>query len=100
MSANDAIVQACLLRFCPIDDHAGGLVRRAAAGGESGTGKLRFPTGYIDIGGLLLSQLRRSISPPVIYLALDRLNAGSRRRCHWRNLNCRCRRSPSHRGMQ
>ncbi|HKS19617.1 MAG TPA: efflux RND transporter permease subunit [Bradyrhizobium sp.] len=76
MSAYDAIVQACLLRFRPIM-----MTTLAALFGalplaiESGTGaELRFPLGISIIGGLLLSQLLTLYTTPVIYLALDRLN--------------------------
>jgi multidrug efflux pump len=76
MSATDAIVQACLLRFRPIM-----MTTLAALFGalplavESGTGaELRFPLGISIIGGLLVSQLLTLYTTPVIYLALDRLN--------------------------
>jgi multidrug efflux pump len=76
MSPNEAIVQACLLRFRPIM-----MTTLAALFGalplaiESGTGaELRFPLGISIIGGLLLSQLLTLYTTPVIYLALDRLN--------------------------
>jgi multidrug efflux pump len=76
MSAQDAIVQACLLRFRPIM-----MTTLAALFGalplavQSGTGaELRFPLGISIIGGLLLSQLLTLYTTPVIYLALDRLN--------------------------
>jgi multidrug efflux pump len=76
MSASEAIVQACLLRFRPIM-----MTTLAALFGalplavESGTGaELRFPLGISIIGGLLLSQLLTLYTTPVIYLALDRLN--------------------------
>jgi multidrug efflux pump len=76
MSAYDAIVQACLLRFRPIM-----MTTLAALFGalplavESGTGaELRFPLGISIIGGLLLSQLLTLYTTPVIYLALDKLN--------------------------
>ena len=76
MSAFDAIVQACLLRFRPIM-----MTTLAALFGalplavESGTGaELRFPLGISIIGGLLLSQLLTLYTTPVIYLALDRIN--------------------------
>jgi multidrug efflux pump len=76
MSAYDAIVQACLLRFRPIM-----MTTLAALFGalplalESGTGsELRFPLGISIIGGLLLSQVLTLYTTPVIYLALDRLN--------------------------
>jgi multidrug efflux pump len=76
MSAMEAIVQACLLRFRPIM-----MTTLAALFGalplavESGTGaELRFPLGISIIGGLLLSQLLTLYTTPVIYLALDRIN--------------------------
>jgi multidrug efflux pump len=76
LSAADAIVQACLLRFRPIM-----MTTLAALFGalplavESGTGaELRFPLGISIIGGLLLSQLLTLYTTPVIYLALDRVN--------------------------
>src|SRR6202041_2182114 len=76
MSASEAIVQACLLRFRPIM-----MTTLAALFGalplavESGTGaELRFPLGISIIGGLLLSQLLTLYTTPVIYLALDRIN--------------------------
>ena len=76
MSAYDAIVQACLLRFRPIM-----MTTLAALFGAlplavaTGTGaELRFPLGISIIGGLLLSQLLTLYTTPVIYLALDRIN--------------------------
>ena len=76
LSANEAIVQACVLRFRPIM-----MTTLAALFGalplavESGTGaELRFPLGISIIGGLLLSQLLTLYTTPVIYLALDRVN--------------------------
>jgi multidrug efflux pump len=76
MTAYEAIVQACLLRFRPIM-----MTTLAALFGalplaiESGTGaELRFPLGISIIGGLLLSQLLTLYTTPVIYLALDRIN--------------------------
>ncbi|TYL99469.1 acriflavine resistance protein B [Bradyrhizobium rifense] len=76
MPADEAIVQACLLRFRPIM-----MTTLAALFGalplaiESGTGaELRFPLGISIIGGLLLSQLLTLYTTPVIYLALDRIN--------------------------
>ena len=76
LSAYDAIVQACLLRFRPIM-----MTTLAALFGalplalESGTGsELRFPLGVSIIGGLLVSQILTLYTTPVIYLALDRIN--------------------------
>jgi multidrug efflux pump len=76
LSASDAILQACLLRFRPIM-----MTTLAALFGalplaiESGTGaELRFPLGISIIGGLLVSQVLTLYTTPVIYLALDRIN--------------------------
>jgi multidrug efflux pump len=76
LSAYEAIVQACLLRFRPIM-----MTTLAALFGalplalESGTGsELRFPLGVSIIGGLLVSQILTLYTTPVIYLALDRIN--------------------------
>ncbi len=76
LSAYDAIVKACLLRFRPIM-----MTTLAALFGalplaiESGTGaELRFPLGVSIIGGLIVSQILTLYTTPVIYLALDRIN--------------------------
>src|SRR5258706_8415168 len=75
MSANDAIVQACLLRFRPIMMTTLAVLFGALRlAGERGTGaELRFPLGISIMGGLLLSQLLTLYTTRVIYLAPDRL---------------------------
>jgi multidrug efflux pump len=76
-SAEQAIYQACLLRFRPIM-----MTTMAALFGavplafSTGTGwELRRPLGITIIGGLLVSQVLTLYTTPVIYLALDRLSA-------------------------
>ena len=74
-SAEDAIFQACLLRFRPIlmttlAALLGGLP--LALGGGVGA-ELRMPLGVSIVGGLIFSQVLTLFTTPVVYLYFDRL---------------------------
>ena len=73
--AEEAIFQACLLRFRPIlmttmAALLGGLP--LALGGGVGA-ELRKPLGISIVGGLIFSQLLTLYTPPVVYLYFDKL---------------------------
>ncbi|MDR3741653.1 MAG: multidrug efflux RND transporter permease subunit [Terracidiphilus sp.] len=74
-SAEDAIFQACLLRFRPIlmttmAALLGGLP--LALGGGTGA-ELRMPLGISIVGGLIFSQMLTLFTTPVVYLYFDKL---------------------------
>ena len=77
LSPEQAIRQACLLRFRPIL-----MTTMAALLGAvplmvgHGTGsELRQPLGYTMVGGLILSQMLTLFTTPVVYLYMERLSA-------------------------
>jgi hydrophobe/amphiphile efflux-1 (HAE1) family protein len=76
LSSEDAIHEACLIRFRPI------LMTTLCAmlGGVplmlgTGTGsELRQPLGYAIVGGLLVSQVLTLFTTPVVYIYMDKLS--------------------------
>jgi multidrug efflux pump len=77
LSAREAIVEACRLRFRPIMmTTLAALLGAAPLALAQGTGsELRVPLGITIIGGLLLSQLLTLYTTPVVYLAVERIRA-------------------------
>ncbi|GKW14150.1 multidrug resistance protein MdtC [Pectobacterium carotovorum subsp. carotovorum] len=88
LSAQDAIFQACLLRFRPIM-----MTTLAALFGAlplvltSGDGaELRQPLGITIVGGLVMSQILTLYTTPVVYLFFDKLR-GIRRKAPEKDLS-------------
>src|SRR3984957_1120993 len=82
LSADEAIREACLLRFRPIMMTSFAAIFGAlpiAVGAGAGA-ELRQPLGVAVVGGLCLSQLLTLYITPVIYLYLDRFDRMIKRR--------------------
>jgi multidrug efflux pump len=81
MSPEDAIFNACLMRFRPImmTTFAALFAAVPLALGTGYGAELRRPLGIAIVGGLLFSQILTLYTTPVIYLYLDRFQSWCRR---------------------
>lgn len=84
LTPQQAITQACLMRFRPImmTTLAAFFGALPLALGSGGDADLRSPLGLAIAGGLALSQLLTLFTTPVVYLWLDSLSRGTKRRWH------------------
>jgi multidrug efflux pump len=81
LSPEQAIFQACLLRFRPImmTTMAALLGAVPLAIGAGDGAELRRPLGISIVGGLIVSQMLTLYTTPVVYLYLDRFRLWSKR---------------------
>jgi hydrophobe/amphiphile efflux-1 (HAE1) family protein len=82
LSGEDAIHEACRLRFRPIlMTSLCALLAGIPLMLGTGTGsEIRQPLGYAIVGGLLVSQLMTLFTTPVVYIYMDRVNSWLDRR--------------------
>ncbi len=83
-SPQDAIFEACVLRFRPIlmTTMAALLGALPLALGRGTGAELREPLGITIVGGLILSQALTLFTTPVVYLYLDRLSLWASHKRH------------------
>jgi HAE1 family hydrophobic/amphiphilic exporter-1 len=76
LSSEDAIHEACRLRFRPIlMTTLCALLAGVPLMVGTGTGsEIRQPLGYAMVGGLLVSQLLTLFTTPIVYVYMDRIN--------------------------
>jgi HAE1 family hydrophobic/amphiphilic exporter-1 len=81
LSTEDAIHEACLLRFRPIlmTTMCALLAGVPLALGTGIGSEIRQPLGYTIVGGLLVSQVLTLFTTPVVYIYMDRLGTALRR---------------------
>ena len=74
-SPEDAIYQACIMRFRPImmTTMAALLAGLPLAVGTGTGSELRRPLGITIVGGLIVSQMLTLFTTPVVYLYMDRM---------------------------
>ncbi|MGC6388722.1 efflux RND transporter permease subunit [Ewingella sp. S1.OA.A_B6] len=84
LSPQQAITQACLMRFRPIlmTTLAAFFGALPLALGSGGDADLRSPLGLAIAGGLALSQILTLFTTPVVYLYMDRSSRATRRFWH------------------
>jgi multidrug efflux pump subunit AcrB len=84
LSSEDAIHEACRLRFRPIlMTTLCALLAGIPLMVGTGTGsKIRQPLGYTIVGGLLVSQVLTLFTTPIVYIYMDRLSGRLSRRSH------------------
>ena len=89
-SPEDAIYQACVLRFRPImmTTMCALLSGLPLMLGQGAGSELRRPLGYAMVGGLILSQALTLFTTPVVYLYLDRAH-------HWYMRRKQARKTPA-----
>jgi hydrophobe/amphiphile efflux-1 (HAE1) family protein len=82
LKSDDAIHEACLLRFRPIlMTTLCALLAGVPLMVGTGTGsEIRQPLGYAIVGGLLVSQVLTLFTTPVVYIYMDRLSTWLNRR--------------------